>query len=159
MTKAKKLFFCYAREDELSRGELEKQLKQLMRENKIVTWYDRNISAGDDWKAVIDENLETSDIILLLISPDFLSSDYIHEVEMKRALERNDAGEAAVIPIMVRPVAILNEKLRKLQALPRDGRFVSKWDDPDEAWAHIASEINEVISAPNPQKTLNLTTV
>src|SRR5437667_12875157 len=98
------LFFCYAHEDEQLRQGLEKQLRSLQRQGLVEMWHDRNINAGTEWEREIDNHLNTSQIILLLVSPDFMDSDYCYSKEMKRALERHELGEARVIPIILRPV-------------------------------------------------------
>jgi anti-sigma regulatory factor (Ser/Thr protein kinase) len=116
------------------------------RRNEIITeWHDRQIGAGEDWKSSIDERLERADIILLLVSADFLESDYCFDIEMKRALQRHDAGEARVIPIIVRACDWTSSPFGRLQALPRDGKPVSSWESPDEAWASVASEIRGAV--------------
>ncbi len=102
------IFFSYAREDELLRDELAKQLRNLERLGFITVWHDRNISAGTEWASEIDARLNTAQIILLLISPDFMNSDYCYSSEMERALERQATGEARVIPILLRPMAALS---------------------------------------------------
>src|SRR6266487_4558204 len=104
MKKTIDIFFCYAREDEGLLNQLKTHLKALQRQELIDTWHDRNISAGTEWEREINKHLNEADIILLLISPDFMASDYCYSVEMKRALERHKAGEAYVIPIILRPV-------------------------------------------------------
>src|SRR5437879_13064960 len=86
------IFFCYAREDETLRGELAKQLSILKRQGQIVSWYDREIVAGKDWSNEIDIHLKTAQVILLVVSPDFVDSDHCYGVEMKRALERREDG-------------------------------------------------------------------
>ncbi len=93
-----KLFYSYAHEDGLWRRKLETHLSNLQRQGFIVSWHDRNISAGTAWKHEIDTHLNTAHIILLLISPDFIASEYCYSVEMTRAMERHQAGEARVIP-------------------------------------------------------------
>src|SRR5437588_12158084 len=93
------LFYSYAHKDEAFREKLEEQLKVLARRGLITGWHDRKIVAGDDWKDQIDNNLDSADIILLLISPSFLASDYCWDKEMARAVERHDLGEAHVIPV------------------------------------------------------------
>jgi hypothetical protein len=90
------LFFSYAHRDEDLRDELNKHLSLLKRQGVIHAWHDRDISAGEAWKQAIDDNLNRADIILLLVSADFLASDYCYDIEMKRALERRDAGETVV---------------------------------------------------------------
>lgn len=94
-----KIFFCYAHEDELLLNQLKRQLRPLQRQELIDVWHDRDINAGTEWEQEISQHLNAADIILLLISPDFMDSDYCYCVEMKRAIERNEHGEAHVIPI------------------------------------------------------------
>jgi TIR domain len=99
-----KIFFCYAHEDERLLNQLKIHLKPLQRQGTIEMWYDRDIDAGAEWEHEIDRHLDTSDIVLLLISPDFMNSDYCYSIEMKRAMERYENGEARVIPIILRHV-------------------------------------------------------
>ncbi len=87
LRRAARIFISYSHRDERLRGRLEVHLKLLQREGLIETWQDRDIEAGEEWKRKIDENLERADIIILLISPDFLASEYCYEKEMRRALE------------------------------------------------------------------------
>lgn len=117
-----KIFFCYARKDKELRDELEKHLEPLRRTGKITTWHDRAIQPGKEWKKEIDIHLNSSNIVLLLVSPNFMHSDYCYGIEMRRALERHEAGEARVIPIILRPVDWKETPIGELQALPRDGK-------------------------------------
>src|SRR5437660_209602 len=110
-----RIFLCYAHEDELLLQELEKQLKLLKRQGWIEIWHDREISPGANWTQEIKKYLNTSDIILLLVSPDFINSDYCYGVEMQRAMERHQAGEACVIPIILRPVSWQDAPFGKIQ--------------------------------------------
>jgi len=96
------LFFSYSHRDEAYRNELENHLAVLKRQ-EIETWHDRRIGAGKDIHGQISEYLERSRIVLLLVSPYFLASEYCYDVEMKRALERHEAGEARVIPVIIHP--------------------------------------------------------
>src|SRR2546423_49301 len=98
------VFYSYAHEDERLLHKLNGHLSSLRREDKIAIWYDRDIRAGSDWEHSIDAHLNTADIILLLISSDFIASDYCYSVEVQRALERHHMGEACVIPIILKPV-------------------------------------------------------
>src|SRR5882762_11279876 len=95
------LFLSYAHEDEALRNELEKHLSLLQRQGVITTWHDRQIVPGTEWAQAINTHLEEASIILLLISPSFLASDYCYGVEMKRALERHDQGLACVVPLLL----------------------------------------------------------
>ncbi len=118
---AVRLFYSYSHKDETLRNELETHLKLLQRQGLIETWHDRQIEAGDEWKQKIDENLERADIILLLISSDFIASDYCYDKEMGRAMERHSQKEARVIPVIVRDVNWRIAPFAELQALPKDG--------------------------------------
>ena len=82
----------------------------------------------------IDEHLEAADVVLLLISADFLASDYCYDTEMKRALEKHKAGKARVIPIIIRPVDWKGAPFGELQALPKNAKAVTSWQLPS---AHI----------------------
>ncbi len=116
------LFYCYASEDEALCDQLEKHLRQLQRHGLISAWHERKILPGGARAHEIDMHLSTASIILLLISPDFLSSDYCYDVQMQRALERHKHGTAQVIPIILRPCDWQHSPLQDLQCLPRDGK-------------------------------------
>jgi TIR domain len=143
------LFFSYSHADEELRNQLEKQLKILKRQGVIETWHDRMIGAGNEWKGAIDNHLEIDDIILLLISPDFLDSDYCYDVEMTRAIERHDNGEAVVIPVFLRPCLWQGAPFGKIQGVPKDARPVTKWANPDEAMLDVATGIKEAANRIN----------
>jgi internalin A len=138
------LFYSYSHKDESLRDELETQLKILQRQGSIDNWHDRKIEAGDDWKVKIDENLERAGMILLLISPDFIASDYCYEIEMKRALERQRQGEARVIPVILRDTNWKSAPFAKLQALPKDGKAITTWANKDSAWRNVSEGIEHV---------------
>ncbi len=134
---------------------LETHLSLLKDLGVIADWHDRRIAAGTEWDGVINENLDRAGIILLLVSADFLASRYCRDVEVARAMERHEAGTARVIPIILRPVDWHSAPFGKLQALPRDGKPVTKWRPQDEAFTDIARGIREAAKSlatdgPNP---------
>lgn len=139
-----RVFYSYAHKDERLRERLVTHLRLLQRQGLIESWHDRQIEAGEEWKDKIDDNLERADIILLLVSADFMNSDYCYEKEMKRALERHENGEARVIPIIVRNVSWSNAPFAKLQALPKDGKAVDLWTNKDSAWRNVSEGIQRV---------------
>jgi hypothetical protein len=145
-TQSMKLFFSYAHKDEPLRDQLATHLSLLKRQNIITDWHDRDITAGTDWAQAIDDNLNTADIILLLISADFLASDYCYEKEMTRALERHSQGTACVIPIILRPCDWHSALFGKLQALPKDAKPITEWDNPDKAFTNIAQGIRKAVA-------------
>lgn len=141
------VFFSYSHRDERLRDKLALHLALLQRQGVITSWHDRNISAGSEWAQAIDEQLNSAKIILLLISDHFLASDYCYDIEMQRAIARHEAGEAVVIPIILKPVDWRGAPFGKLQALPKDGKPVTKWSNRDEAFLNIAQGIREAAQA------------
>ncbi|MDJ0578447.1 toll/interleukin-1 receptor domain-containing protein [Crocosphaera sp.] len=139
------VFFSYSHKDESLRDELEKHLSTLKRQKVISAWYDRDITAGTEWKGQIDEHLESAQVILLLISADFLASDYCYDIELKRAMERHELGEARVIPIILRDVDWKGATFGKLQALPRNAKPITSWDNEDEAFTNVAKGIRKAV--------------
>lgn len=139
------LFYSYAHVDKALRQELDKHLSLLRRDGLIAQWYDRDISAGTEWAKQIDQHLNTAHIILLLISSDFLASNYCYSIEMRHAMDRHETGEACVIPILLRPVDWEKAPFAKLQVLPTNGKPVTKWRNRDDAFLDIASNIRKAI--------------
>ena len=144
------VFCCYAHEDERLLDELKKHISPLQRRQSINVWHDRDISAGTEWKQKIARRLDEAHIILLLISPDFIHSEYCYSTEMKRALERHERGEARVIPVILRPIDGWerippgNIQLGELQALPKNAKPVTRWKNHDEAWKDVTEGIGRV---------------
>jgi|SRR5450755_3774146 tetratricopeptide (TPR) repeat protein len=149
------IFYSYAHADEKLRDELNKHLYNLKRQGFIVDWYDRDISAGTEWKHQIDSHLNTAQIILLLISPDFLASEYCYSIEMTRALERHEAGDARVIPIMLKSVDWHGAPFKKLQMLPKNAKAVTSWRNRSDAFVDIAKGIREVAKELKPAASSN----
>ncbi|WP_397193101.1 COR domain-containing protein [Nodosilinea sp. FACHB-141] len=143
-SQALRLFYSYSHKDETLRDELETHLKLLQRQGLIQPWHDRRILPGDDWANDIDDNLNRADIILLLVSSDFIASDYCYDLEMTRAMERHAAGEARVIPIILRPTDWKNTPFSKLQSLPKNAEAVTQWSDRDAAWLNVETGIKRV---------------
>lgn len=139
-----KVFFSYAHEDEALRDQLEKHLTLLTREGVIDTWHDRRIGPGGSIAQEIDAALETADIVLLLVSSDFLASDYCHDIEMRRALERHKAGLAQVIPVILRPCDWHSAAFGHLNAVPADGKAVAQHRTLDEGFVEVARAVRKV---------------
>jgi TIR domain-containing protein len=139
------VFFSYSHRDERLRDRLENQLAALKRQGVIETYHDRRIGAGQDVDRAIDAHMDTHDIILLLISPDFIASDYCYDREMKRAMARHEAGKAIVIPVILRPCEWQHTPFGKLIAMPPDGRPVTRWSDRDQAFLEVAKAVREAV--------------
>lgn len=137
-----KLFYCYAHEDKALRDELEKHLSALKRQYRLTNWHDREILPGENWEQAIDHHLSTADIILLLISPDFMASEYCYGKEMQRSLERHRAGTCCVIPILLRPIYWEDALFSSIQMLPTDAKPVITWLNRDEAFYDVVKNLS-----------------
>ncbi len=140
------VFFSYSHRDEALRDALETHLAPLKREGAIRSWHDRRIGGGREWQGAIDRHLESADLVLLLISPDFIASDYCFDREMGRALERHEAGEARVVPVILRPCDWQTADLARLKALPRGGKPITKWRNRDEGFVDIVRGLRRIIA-------------
>src|ERR1700687_492857 len=142
---AVEVFCAYARADEKWLRQLETHLSGLERQRLISLWHDRQILPGSNWEETIDAHLETASVILLLISADFVASNYCYGIEMKRALERHEANEVRVVPIVVRPCDWQRLPFASLQALPMDAKPISTYTSVDQGWTQVASGLRRVI--------------
>lgn len=139
--------FCYAHEDEKLLEMLKVHLKVLQKQMLIDFWYDRDIGAGAEWGQEIDHHLKTADILLLLVSPDFIASDYCYGVEMQQAMKRHRSGEALVIPVILRPVYFEKTPFGKLQVLPSNAKPITgpDWYSLDVAFYDVAEGIRKFV--------------
>ena len=138
------VFVSYCHADEEAKNDLLKHLEPLRRLEIIKAWHDRMIKPGEDWGKKISENLEKADIILLLVSIDFINSSYCYDIELDRAIERHTAREAVVIPIIIRSCMWKSTPFGQIQAVPKDGRPVALWLDRDEAFVNVAEGIRQM---------------
>ena len=135
------IFFSYSHKDEVLRDEIEIHLSSLKRQGIISTWHDRRIAPGDEFENKISENLENANIILLLVSPYFINSDYCYEIEMKRAIERHKKGDAVVIPVILHPCDWHDMPFGKILACPKDGKPISKFPNMHDAFLEITKSV------------------
>lgn len=138
-----KVFVSYAREDEDYVKKLRAHLRGLELDGMITLWTDDQILTGDAWAEEIQKQMDQTDIMLLLMSPDFVNSDFIQRVELKQALERKVAGKNLVVPVNLRRVH-LPEFLSRLQYTPRQAPVAGS-PDQDEAWYTVAQDIKKLI--------------
>ena len=139
------VFLSYVHKDEPLLQKLETHLISLKRQGLISTWHHRRIVPGTNRAKAIDEQLQQASIILLLVSADFLASDYCYQVEMKRALERHEADQARVIPIIVRSCDWSSAPFAHLAVLPDTGKPLDEWRNRDAAFSNIVTGIRRVI--------------
>lgn len=133
-----KLFLSYSHKDESLKDELANHLSTLRRQGVISSWDDRKILPGEEWDYQINENLNTADIILLLVSSDFIASNYCWEIEVTTAIEHHNTGKACVIPIILRRVDWSHTPFAKLQFLPKNAEPVTSWTNRDDAFTNVA---------------------
>ena len=138
-----KLFFSYSHKDEELRNELETHLALLKRQGIISSWHDRRISAGEDFGQAISSELESAQVVLLLVSANFLASDYCFEKEMGRALEKHADGTAVLVPVILHPCDWQSSPLGSLRATPTDGLAISMHANQHEALACVAKDVRE----------------
>lgn len=151
------VFFSYSHKDEDLRDRLEVHLAMLKNEGSIETWHDRRIEAGEDFAGRIGNELERADLILLLVSPDFLASKYCYDVETARAIERHHAGEARVVPVILRPCDWHSAPFGKLQAVPKDGKPITTCPDLDEAFLEVVKAIRSALGSNESEKLRSIT--
>ncbi|WP_063669042.1 toll/interleukin-1 receptor domain-containing protein [Aliivibrio fischeri] len=149
------IFFSYCHKDEELRDELEVHLSVLKRQGLITTWHDRRIIAGSEIDKSISQNLENADVILLLISAHFLASDYCYDKEMYRAIEKHNAGEARVIPIILQPCDWHSAPFGKLLATPTDGKAITLFANQQEALSIVAQDIRKAIDSLVPVEAIS----
>ncbi len=151
------LFYSYAHEDEALRDELQGHLKILERRGLLAPWHDRRIVPGEDWAQRIDENLRSAELVLLLVSKDFIESDYIMGTELGAAMARHAQHQTVVVPIVVRAIDFdPNDAdelpFLRLQGLPTDLKPVTSWPNRDEAWTNVAKGLRVTVKAIREQR-------
>lgn len=145
-----KLFIAYAGEDAAYCHQLRQHLAALERMEQVQIWYDGQIVAGQDWEAELLNHLQTADIILLLVSPDFIASDFCYETLFPVAIKMHKSQKATVIPVIIRQCIWEETLLGKMKPLPKNGvppANPAVWASPDEGYAHIAHELSLLVNA------------
>jgi len=142
---AARVFMSYSHKDEELRDQLEVQLAMLKRQGLVDVWHDRRLSAGDHLDGSIGRELDEADVILLLVSPDFLASDYCYNIEKAGALDRHKDGDARLISVILRPCEWHHTELADYLVTPTDGKPITRWADRDEAFLDVARQIRRAI--------------
>lgn len=152
-----KLFISYSHKNASDRERFEVHLAVPIRQGLVEVWHDRMIIAGADWGGTIDEHLNSADIIVFLVSADFVASAYVWDCELARALERHDRDEAVIVPIIVAPVYWKGAPFGRLKMLPPDARPISLWRNRDHAWSQTATAVCKLAEAVAAGKKLDRT--
>ena len=140
-------FISYSHRDEVFRRELETHLAPLRRQGLLDQWHDRKMTAGDPLDDTISAHLKQTDLILMLISADFVASDYCYAKEMARAPERHEARQARAISIICRACDFHGLPFTKFVLLPTDAKAVSSWPDQDAAWVDVIQGIRRALNS------------
>jgi CHAT domain/TIR domain len=147
-----KVFISYSHRDARYRQQLETHLSALRRQGVIAEWHDHKIMPGVEWRDAIDRNLDAAECVLLLVTPDFIASDYCYSVEMQRALNKHQEGRGLVIPVIVRPADWQHTPLRDLEALPEGAKPVIEWARRDRAWLRVAEGVRLALASSSQAK-------
>lgn len=139
------IFISYSHLDTDLAALLDTHLAALRREGIVATWFDRRIGPGDQWREVIDERLDRAALVLILISANFIASDYCWDVELRRAMERHAAGKARIIPVILRDCDWQHLPFGAFQAVPAGSRPVTSWPDPHEAIADVVRSVRAAV--------------
>ena len=153
------IFYSYAHEDKRYQQRIKQQLGHLKNQGLITQFSNQDILPGQEWKNEVNKELEAANIILLLISPAFLDSEYYYTEEMKHAFQRHEEREARIIPIIIRPCEWKQSlPLGNLQPLPSNGLPVNDWKPQDNAYYEIEIGIRKVIDDVRREKSRNVVT-
>ena len=140
------IFISYSHKDKKYHAELTKYLQAWLQLSKGTVWHDGEIVPGTNWKPQIEKQLRKADIILLLISVDFLLSPFIRHHELGQALRRHNAGTARVVPILVRSVYKFERyPFGRLQVLPSNAKPIEKWQHRADACTDVIEGLERVI--------------
>lgn len=140
-----KVFLSYSHKDIKYKQELDKHLTPLKTSERIETWNDEELKVGSEFNQEIKERLESYDIIVLLISSDFLSSDYCRDIEMENAIKRAKAQQCHIVPVIVRPCMWKETPIKEFLALPKEGKPINKYKEKDDAYLEVASGIKKIV--------------
>ena len=140
-----KVFISYSNRDKAYLQKLKTFLTPLMIEKNLILWYDNTLIPGEEWDKKIKYELMTADIILFLVSPDLLATEYIWKTEMKEALDRHEKGEARMVPVILRPCLWESSPLARYNVIPEKGKPLSTYSNQDKGWKIITEEIEKTI--------------
>jgi len=142
----KKIFLSYSHKDDHYKDSFVTHLSGLKRLNIIEVWDDRQVNIGEKWDEKIKSKLMDSNIVFFLMSPDFLASEFINEVEINKTIERHNRNEVCLVPIFVRPCDYESSILHEFQGVPRDAKFISSSENEDAAFLQVVKELKKILS-------------
>jgi len=147
-----RIFISYSHKNETFKDEFRTMIKPLEKEGKWKVWDDRWLLPGDNWNAEILRHLSEANVIVLMLTADFFNSDYIYDIEMSKAIQRHQSGDALVVGIVVSDCLWEETPLQKIQIIPKDGTPVERQPNRNEIWKTVATKIKETIQVRNKQR-------
>jgi hypothetical protein len=142
-----KIFLSYSHKDEADKDRLVTHLTLMKRQGLIAPWDDRQILPAEEWEPSIQKYLDEAELILLLISADFLASDFCWDRELQRAMERHDRGDAKVVPVFIQPCDWKGAPFGKLQGVPKDAVPICDFKTPAHGFTEAAKTIRRLVEA------------
>lgn len=143
--KTAKVFISYSHCDEHYKNRLDKALYALKRNNRITVWEDRLLVAGQAWEQELFEKLEEAEVILMILSDDYIASDFCYSREFKYVLDSHKRKSKVLIPIIVRPCSWQDLEFGAIQAVPKDGTPINTYTNEDLAWHEVVQAIKRSI--------------
>ncbi len=138
-------FISYSHNDEHYLDLLVKHLAQLKRDGHLQEWTDKAIEAGSNLDEAVASGLNSANLFIALLSPDYLNSNYCYEIEFKKAQEMHEEGQLRIIPIVVEDCDWLNSPFSKLKAIPKDGLAISRWSNQNTAMLDVIQNLRKVL--------------
>jgi len=141
-----RMFVSYAHVDKDYKEQLENHISVLVRNGVVYPWTDEVLMPGEIWSQSISDAINNAQLIILLISSDFLASDYCYNIEMKDALKRHEEKKAIVVPVILRACDWMDTPFSHLQALPALGKPIKDWPDPDAAYMNVVDGLKKSVA-------------
>jgi hypothetical protein len=142
------VFICYSHKDERWLIDLQKHLKPYVRDGSITAWSDKQITPGSKWFSEINAALDSTKVAVLLVTPDFLASDFIHKHELGPLLKEAEKGGVRILWILVRACSYKKTLLKDYQAvIDPDKPLVNFRLNRDKVWVRICEEIEKAVKS------------
>jgi len=141
-----KVFISYSHADERVLERLHKHLAMMQRDRLISAWYDHAILPGANLDRTIKSELESADIFVALLSPDYLASNYCYEKEFEFAQEQARDGSLRIVPVVAEPCDWLSSPFREFMALPKEGKAISEWTNANNAYLDIVNGLRRLVA-------------
>jgi len=141
------LLIAYAPTDAELKNEMEKQLSKLRKTKKASVWSNMNITVTNKWDEITKKKLKEADVILILISQNFLNTEPVWKEEVATVIERHSYGTALVLPVILTPFTSPAMPILTLDPLPKDGQPIASFTNREAIYNEIFNELEQSITA------------